>query len=309
MTPKSIIKPLTQASLLATLLYAPPDLLERYLGPRFAQSIWPKIFKPLVKTLIGLGILKTINRALNAWATNNWRISSSPPQGEWDWPNEIAVVTGGCSGIGLALVEGLTSKGVRTAVLDICEPPPSLQANSKAFFFSCDVSSLSSVIRAAEAYTTQQFVPGMVRRNKGHVVTLASLASHYTLTGCVSYSASKAGAMAFHEGLGSELKHVYKAPGVVTSIVHPYFVRTPMIDPIQGQVDKVDKVLSIQDVVDPILRQIFSGRGGQLLLPKSLSHLSSLRGWPNWLQEFVRDTYARNAVKTLASHELTQQQA
>lgn len=329
----SIIKRLTPLGLLAGLLYAPPEVLERYLGASFTQTTWPTIIKPILQTLLGLGVLRTLNAGLNALATNNWRLSSSPPSGTWDWPNEIAVVTGGCSGIGLALVQGLTARGVRVAVLDIQSPPPVLQANAKAVYFQCDVTSLSAVTEVAAAvrkelggdptilvnnagiaysatildvpeanlrkvlgvnlmsmwFTVKAFLPAMIKQNKGHVFTVASLASFVALPSSIEYSATKAGALAFHEGLACEIKHCYKAPGIATSVVHPDFVRTPMTIPHADRIEKTAAMMKVEDVANPILNQIFSGRGGQLIVPSRLNFISTLRGWPNWLQEILRD--------------------
>lgn len=63
---------------------------------------------------------------------------------------------------------------------------------------------------------TQQFLPSMVKRNHGHIVNLASQASFATQASNVEYACTKAGLLAFHEGLGQELRHVYKAPLVRT---------------------------------------------------------------------------------------------
>ncbi|CAN8102086.1 unnamed protein product [Discula destructiva] len=334
-----IIKRVAALSLLAALLYAPPEVLERYLGAAFAQNTWPTFVRPILHTVVGLGILRTCNAGLNALATNNWRISSTPPGGAWDWPNEVAVVTGGCSGIGLALVEGLTAKGVRVAVLDIQSPPPSLQANTKAAFFKCDVTSLSAVAEAADAvrkemgadpsilvnnagvaftasildvaeknlrtvlgvnlmahwFTVKQFLPAMVKKNKGHVFTVASLASFVTLSTSVEYSVTKAGVLAFHEGLACEIKNVYKAPGIVTSVVHPDFVRTAMTIPHADRIERTQPMMTIDKVADPVLNQIFSGRGAQICVPKHLTVMSTLKGWPNWLQEGLRDLLGSRA--------------
>lgn len=329
----SVVKHLTPLSLLAALLFAPPELREQYLGAEFAQTTWPTIVKPIVQTLLGLGVLRTINTSLNALATNNWRISSNPPGKTWDWANEIAVVTGGCGGIGLALVDGLTAKGVRVAVLDLQDPPPAIESNSKAFFFKCDVTSLDAVAETAGAvrkqmggdpsilinnagvakantildvpesglrrvlgvnlmsmwFTTKHFLPAMIRNNKGHVVTVASLASFVALATSVEYSATKAGALAFHEGLGCEIKNIYKAPGIKTTVVHPNFVRTAMTVPYADRIERAQKMLTVEDISRPLLAQIFSGRGGQLVMPSHLTFLSSLRGWPHWMQELLRD--------------------
>lgn len=50
-------------------------------------------------------------------------------------------------------------------------------------------------------HTCQAFVPDMVQRNKGHVVTMASMASFATVAATADYAASKAGVLAFHEGM------------------------------------------------------------------------------------------------------------
>jgi all-trans-retinol dehydrogenase (NAD+) len=63
----------------------------------------------------------------------------------------------------------------------------------------------------------KEFVPAMVKANHGHVVTVASMGSYGTYADNVSYTCSKASALAFHEGLGQELKHRYDAPKVRTT--------------------------------------------------------------------------------------------
>lgn len=63
----------------------------------------------------------------------------------------------------------------------------------------------------------KEFVPSMVRKNHGHIVTIASMASFTSVGFMVDYSCSKASALAFHEGLAQELKHWYGAPKVRTT--------------------------------------------------------------------------------------------
>lgn len=49
-------------------------------------------------------------------------------------------------------------------------------------------------------YTVKAFLPDMVKNNKGHVVTVASLASYISVAGIVDYCATKAAVLSFHEG-------------------------------------------------------------------------------------------------------------
>jgi short-subunit dehydrogenase len=62
----------------------------------------------------------------------------------------------------------------------------------------------------------KEFVPAMAKRNHGHVVTVASMASFLVHAQNVDYACSKASALAFHEGLGQELKSRYGAEKVRT---------------------------------------------------------------------------------------------
>lgn len=328
-------------ALLSALLYAPAELIEQYMGADFARNTFPRLVQPVLKALVGLGVARALNRALNSLATNNWRISSSPPTGSWDWPKEIAVVTGGCSGIGLALVEGLAARGVRVAVLDVSDPPPAIRSNLKVTYFKCDVTSLQQVVDTADAvrktmggnptilinnagiarfnsildipeqslrqvlgvnlmalwFTTKQFLPAMIKENKGHIVTVASLASFIALPMSIEYSATKAGALAFHEGLTCEIKHLHKAPGIKTSVVHPNFVRTAMTVPHAKRIERTQKMMTVEDISKPVLQKIFSGRGGQLVLPPRLDIVTGIRGWPSWMQEGLRDVLGRASCR------------
>ena len=47
----------------------------------------------------------------------------------WNWPKEIAVVTGGSGGFGLLIVKGLAAKGVRVAVLDVVPMSTSVKSS------------------------------------------------------------------------------------------------------------------------------------------------------------------------------------
>lgn len=63
----------------------------------------------------------------------------------------------------------------------------------------------------------KQFLPAMIKKNHGHIVTVASIASFMTQAQNVDYACTKAGALAFHEGLNQELKHRYNAPKIRTT--------------------------------------------------------------------------------------------
>jgi all-trans-retinol dehydrogenase (NAD+) len=63
----------------------------------------------------------------------------------------------------------------------------------------------------------KEFLPAMIKKNHGHIVTIASMASYVVHASNVDYSCTKASALAFHEGLATELKFRYNAPNVRTT--------------------------------------------------------------------------------------------
>ncbi|CAI7610054.1 unnamed protein product [Penicillium bialowiezense] len=134
----------------------------------------------------------------------------------------------------------------------------------------------------------KEFLPAMVDRNHGHVVTVASMGSFMTQASNVDYACTKAATLAFHEGINQELKILYNAPSVRTTIIHPSWVRTPMISKLSNNPAFKVSILEPEDVAHAIVSQILSGYGGQIILPESGSWVSSVRGFPLWLQEKLR---------------------
>jgi hypothetical protein len=68
--------------------------------------------------------------ALCSLALNNYRLRSD--KARWKWDEEVAVITGGCGGLGVILAKRLTDKGVKVAILDIQALPESLKDSQLA---------------------------------------------------------------------------------------------------------------------------------------------------------------------------------
>ncbi|KAI4594163.1 hypothetical protein KJ359_008705 [Pestalotiopsis sp. 9143b] len=340
-----LLSPLISGPLLFTATFAPRVLhqvisaiISRLpIGSDASVQLIERSTTTAIRALFALSIIRQINQWLSTMATNSWRLTKSRG---WDWPQEIAVVTGGCSGIGKDIVENLTSMGVRVAILDIQPLPKSMESDARIRFYQCDVTSSQSIAEAGDGIrrdlghptilinnagiarptpilkmpesllrkvfdvnclslwlTTQQFLPNMVQMNKGHVITIASIASFVALPTGADYSASKAGALAFHESLACELKHYYKSPNVLTTVVHPNFVRTPLVDDFAEHLESSGvRMMTPKQIADPVVAQIRSRRGGQLIIPRSASPIAGIRGWPSWLQELLRDVLGRQSL-------------
>ncbi|KAJ5927773.1 hypothetical protein N7466_006729 [Penicillium verhagenii] len=135
----------------------------------------------------------------------------------------------------------------------------------------------------------REFLPAMIRANHGHVITLASMASFVALGEIADYCCTKASALAFHESLRQELRLYYKAPKVRTSIIHPFWVRTPMITILTDYEKEFGQpIMSVKIVSDAICKQILTQNSGQVILPASKTVARLVRGFPLWLQEYIR---------------------
>ncbi|KAF2675027.1 short-chain dehydrogenase/reductase 2 [Microthyrium microscopicum] len=324
------------APLLYLLTRASPAVQEKivqYLPKNVSKA---KLVKALTWALIA-GLGGQVNSWLNAWAQNNWLFSGRSKFGENGWDKEIAIVTGGSSGMGNLTARGLAAKGIKVCILDIIEPSEEVE---NIQYFKCDVTSRDNVFEVAEAvksffgpptilinnagiahahtileatpeylhklfdvnvisyfYTIQAFLPDMIKAKKGHIVTMASMASYVGPAGLVDYAATKSAVLSLHEGLISELKHRYNAPEIKTTVIHPIYVKTALIDTFKSSL-RTSKSLVIrpETVSKAIVKQILHGTSAQLYFPKSLRTGSLVRGFPHWVQEIVRDGTKNDAL-------------
>ncbi|KAL2819857.1 hypothetical protein BDW59DRAFT_181576 [Aspergillus cavernicola] len=149
----------------------------------------------------------------------------------------------------------------------------------------------------------REFMPSMIQKNHGHIITIASMASFIGLGDMVEYSCTKASALAFHEGLRQELRLWYKAPKVRTTVVHPLWVRTPMIKILTDAADFKQPILTPEMVSGAVVKQVVAQRSGQLILPSYYTPISMLRAFPNWLQEYARGVGSKDFVKLRAGQQ------
>lgn len=77
-------------------------------------------------------------------------------------------------------------------------------------------------------WCTKAFLPGMVERGDGHVVTIASITALVPTPGMATYTVSKHAAFGFGETLRTELRT--QAPGVRSTVVMPFFIATGMFE-------------------------------------------------------------------------------
>ncbi|MDX1500504.1 MAG: SDR family NAD(P)-dependent oxidoreductase, partial [Woeseiaceae bacterium] len=110
----------------------------------------------------------------------------------------------------------------------------------------------------APIWMVRAFLPGMLERGNGHIVTIASAAGLAGTARLTDYCASKFAAVGFDEALRVELAQ--QGSDVVTTIVCPYFVATGMFDGVATRFSWLLPVLDPDRVVRRILRAIRRNR-------------------------------------------------
>lgn len=88
----------------------------------------------------------------------------------------------------------------------------------------------------AHFWTIRNFLPDMIARKKGHIVTTASLAGHGGTNKLVDYCASKFANVGFDESLRTELYAQGHADYIHTTCICPYYISTGMFEGVQSKI-------------------------------------------------------------------------
>ena len=134
----------------------------------------------------------------------------------------------------------------------------------------------------AHYWLAHEFLPSIATKNHGMVVTVASFAAYITVPNMVDYAASKAAALAFHEGLTAELKTRYNAPRVRTVVVNQGYTKTPLFTGYYNDSPFLVPALEPDTVAEAIVKQILTGKSGQIIIPGFGALLTFLKGLPHW---------------------------
>jgi NAD(P)-dependent dehydrogenase (short-subunit alcohol dehydrogenase family) len=205
---------------------------------------------------------------------------------DYRFSGQVALVTGGASGIGAAVVQRLLAEGARVAALDLHAEAPdgvlalggdvadSAQVNEVAARVEAELGPVDVLVCSAGvpgqslptvAVTDEEWhrvmainadgvffcnravIPGMVSRGYGRIVNVASIAGKEGNPMAAAYSASKAAVIAMTKAIGKDLART----GVVVNCIAPAVIETPILDGIT------------QEHVDYMVERIPMGRMGQ----------------------------------------------
>ena len=124
-------------------------------------------------------------------------------------------------------------------------------------------------------WTAKAFLPGMLERNRGHIVTIASAAGLAGTSKLTDYCSSKFAAVGFDESLRVELKR--QDSRVLTTVVCPFYTDTGMFEGVRTRFPWLLPILDPEYVVRRIVRAIEKDRR-RLIMPRFV-----YTGWPTRL--------------------------
>lgn len=138
----------------------------------------------------------------------------------------------------------------------------------------------------AHFWTIKSFLPAMISKNKGHVVSIASSGGLFGVSGLSDYCASKFAAVGFDESLRNELSKEGKT-GVKTTCVCPFYINTGMFTGVKSRFPALLPILSQEDVVDRIVGAVLTDQE-MLLIPRAVYYFLYMKGlFPVRVQETI----------------------
>jgi len=141
-------------------------------------------------------------------------------------------------------------------------------------------------------WVTKSFLPRMIERDSGHIVTIASAAGLVGVSKQTDYSASKHAAIGFMESLRVELKR-YGHRGVRTTIVNPYYIDTGMFRGVRTRFPRVLPILDPDRVAGKVVRMIERNRQ-EIKMPLIVTTVPALHVLPADVLDWIMDFFGVN---------------
>ena len=141
------------------------------------------------------------------------------------------------------------------------------------------------------------FVPPMVKRGRGRVLNVASIAAFQPIPMLATYAASKAYVLSLTESLAEELK----GSGVTVTALCPGITATPMLTHAKDANAQLSRIPGfLIGAVDDVAREGFEAcmQGDVICVPGAVNRavLIASRGSPKWLVRRIGGIFAHKAI-------------
>eukprot|EP00823_Brevimastigomonas_motovehiculus_P003939 TRINITY_DN2516_c0_g1_i1.p1 TRINITY_DN2516_c0_g1~~TRINITY_DN2516_c0_g1_i1.p1 ORF type:complete len:340 (+),score=58.81 TRINITY_DN2516_c0_g1_i1:55-1074(+) len=135
----------------------------------------------------------------------------------------------------------------------------------------------------AHYWTVKAFLPDMIKRNHGHIVSIASAAGWVGTAKMTDYAGSKFAAIGMAESLRYELMQS-GASGVHVTCVAPYYISTGMFEGVQTH--PLLGILKPEYVAQEIVDAVRTNKAF-LTMPALVNSISLFRLLPQWMFDWV----------------------
>ncbi|TYZ67275.1 hypothetical protein PybrP1_013008 [[Pythium] brassicae (nom. inval.)] len=201
--------------------------------------------------------------------------------------------------VGAELVKEFGAVDILVNNAGIVAAAPILETNDALVRKTMDVNATSHI------WTIKAFLPAMLKRNSGHIVSVASAAGIFGCAGMVDYSASKFAAVGLMVSLRMELEAMGKH-GVHLTLVCPSFIKTGMFEGVQPP--RLTTWLTPDYVADQVVRAVRRNQW-RLILPPIAGLMEPLMALlpdfvAQWLVRFTRTAHAMKTFKQTRPHAL-----
>jgi all-trans-retinol dehydrogenase (NAD+) len=137
-------------------------------------------------------------------------------------------------------------------------------------------------------WTSKAFLPSMIERNSGHVVTISSAAGLIGVKGLSDYCAGKFAAFGFDESLRMEFKRMKSK--IRTTVVCPFFIDTGMFHGVKTRFPLLLPILKSEYATKKIVKAVLKNKR-ILIMPRFVYSVFLLRLLPTWVLDVAANFF------------------